>query len=436
MNKVPTPATEKSKLLAFLLAVILGPLGIHNFYLNRWKRGFYQLLLVVLTFSLGLLVTIPWAWTEAVLILIGKYSMGPKKVNQVINDKQSSESEQIVGGSLKEYFITSILLCSLIIGSVFTLGIPIVLAIPFYFLVGGLWNKVTRLFIKSILPIYAAVFSSGKKFLIRFSEHQIPPVNNRAELFRTTRQLSLTAVLVLLFVLSIFAQSNIPMITEGEIPDAVMCDDGNYEASSAYCDDGSTGIPCDSTCVLEQIPTIDRIQEAYFDVRTMSIFLFAPFVTILVAPILVLRFSSLSIVDKKTRSVSPIGEKANNHTNIITGVGSIVLFLQTAINIALTSSSGNHIQSLQYIGFILFLTLFLVLLFYPLIWLPMLKFAKSFESHVLELDNSLVKSKGIEIHNLTYLNNELRIIPAQNASMDLSNDIVKDSAPNELIEEN
>ena len=129
--------------------------------------------------------------------------------------------------------------------------------------------------------------------------------------------------------------------------------------------------------------------------------------------------------------MSPIGEKANNHTNIITGVGSIVLFLQTAINIALTSSSGNHIQSLQYIGFILFLTLFLVLTFYPLIWLPMLKFTKSFESHVLELDNSLVKSKGIEIHNLTYLNNELRIIPAQNASMDLSNDIVKDSSPNE-----
>ena len=161
MNQQPTPAKEKSKLLAFFLAVILGPLGIHNFYLNRWKRGFYQLLVVVLTFSLGLLVTIPWAWTEAVLILIGKYSMGPKKLNQVINDKQSSESEEVVGSSLKEYFITSILLCSLIIGSVFTFGIPIILSIPFYFLVGGLWNKVTRLFIKSILPIYASDFSSG-----------------------------------------------------------------------------------------------------------------------------------------------------------------------------------------------------------------------------------------------------------------------------------
>ena len=63
-------------------------------------------------------------------------------------------------------------------------------------------------------------------------------------------------------------------------------------------------------------------------------------------------------------------------------------------------------QSLQYIAFILFLTLFLVFFFYPLVWLPMLKFTKSFESHVRLLDDSLV-SKGIEIHNLTYENNEL-----------------------------
>ena len=51
----------------------------------------------------------------------------------------------------------------------------------------------------------------------------------------------------------------------------------------------------------------------------------------------------------------------------------------------------------------------------------MLKFTKSFESHVRLLDDSLVKSKGIEIHNLTYENNELRISPARNQPFNLSN---------------
>ena len=358
--------------------------------------------------------------------------MGPKTVHQVNHDQPSSDSEVGVVSPLKEYFITSLLLCSLLIGSVSFLGIPIIFAILFYFLVGGLWNKVTRLFIKTVLPIYATVFSSGKKFLIRFSEYQMPRVETRAELFKATRKLSFTAILVLLFAISIFAQSNISMITEGDLPNAVMCDDGTYEADPVYCDDESSGIPCDSACVLENIGTLDRITEAYMDVRTLAVFMFAPFVTILVAPILVLRYSSLSIVDKKTRSMSPIGEKASGYTNVIMGAGSVVLFFQTALNIARASTdNGDFIQSLQYIGFILFLTLFLVFIFYPLVWLPMLKFTKSFESHVRLLDESLVKSKGIEIHNLTYENNELRISPVKKESLNVDNSIY----PNTKIEE-
>ena len=422
MNQGHTQAKSKNKLLAAFLAVILGGLGFHNFYLNRWKRGFFQFFLVVLTFSLGLLVTIPWAWTEAFLILIGKYSMGPKKIDELIYNQQNSDSDEIVVSPLKEYFITSVMLCSLLIGSVFLLGIPIIFAIIFYFIVGGLWNKITRLFIRTVLPIYATVFSTGKKFLIRFSEYQMPRVESRAELFKATRKLSFTAILVLLFAISIFAQSNISMITEGDLPNAVMCDDGTYEADPVYCDDGSNGIPCDSACVLENIGTLDRITEAYMDVRTLAVFMLAPFITILVAPILVLRYSSLSIVDKKTRSMSPIGEKASGYTNVIMGAGSVVLFFQTALNIARASTdNGDFMQSLQYIGFILFITLFLVFFFYPLVWLPMLKFTKSFESHVRLLDDSLVKSKGIEIHNLTYENNELRISPIKNQPLNLSN---------------
>ena len=106
------------------------------------------------------------------------------------------------------------------------------------------------------------------------------------------------------------------MVTEGDIPDAVQCDDGTVELyGEGYCDDGSLGTPCDSDCVMENSTGFERTLQAYGDQRVMLVLLFAPFITVLTAPLLVLKFSSLSIVDKKTRSMSPIGEKANDLTN-------------------------------------------------------------------------------------------------------------------------
>ena len=156
---------------------------------------------------------------------------------------------------------------------------------------------------------------------------------------------------------------------------------------------------------------VDRIGDSYTS-EIGVVLLFAPFITILIAPILVLRYSSLSIVDKKTRSMSPIGEKANDLTNVAAGFGSVVLFFQTAWRISSAAArNGNITEGVVFVAMILIFTIILVLAFYPLIWLPMLKFTKSFESHVLLLDNSLVESKGIEVHQLTYENNELRIVP-------------------------
>jgi TM2 domain-containing membrane protein YozV len=411
MNQVNTGAKDRNKLLAFLLAVILGPLGIHNFYLGRWKRGIIQFGLVLLTFGAGLLITFPWAWAEAFGILIGKYSLGPKKPVDAGSEGEETQIEKNKVSPLKEYLIATILLLPLLALSIPTFGIPLLFAAVFYLIVGGLWNKITKIFIKSVLPLYATIFSGGKKFLIRFSEYTMPPTNTRAELFRATRKLSLTAVFVLFFLISLIAQSNISMVTEGDIPDAVVCDDGTVELYGA-CDDESDGTFCDPDCVMNNSSAIDRIMEAYTSAEIALVLLFAPFITVLIAPILVLRFSSLSIVDKDTRSMVPIGQNANDLTKVTAGFGSIVIFFQTALGIATAATEdGNIGEAFYFVFMILLMTVILVLAFYPLIWLPMLKFTKSFDSHVLLLDNSLVKSKGIEVHQLTYDNNELRITP-------------------------
>lgn len=411
MNQVSTETKQKSKFLAFLIAIFLGPLGFHNFYLGRWKRGFIQIGLVFLTFGAGLLITIPWAWIEALGILVGKYSMGPKKQKHTDLEQEIAYSQKIEVSARKEYLIATLLLLPLLLLSIPMFGIPLLFAGIFYLFVGGLWNKITKIFIKSVLPLYATIFGGGKKFLIRFSEYTMPPTQTRPELFRATRKLSLTAIYVLLFLISLIAQSNLPMVTEGNISGAVSCDDGTINLKG-ICDDGSDGVLCDSDCVLENTSALERILEAYSSPEIIGVLLFAPFITVLVAPLLVLRHSSLSIVDKKTRSMSPIGEKANDLTNVGAGIGAFVLFLQTAWRIASSAAKDGGIsEGVVFIMQILLFNLFLVFSFYSLIWLPMLKFTKSFESHVLLLDNSLVESKGIEVHQLTYDNNELRITP-------------------------
>jgi TM2 domain-containing membrane protein YozV len=411
MNQVSTETKQKSKILAFLIAIFLGPLGFHNFYLGRWKRGFIQFGLVFLTVGAGLLITIPWAWIEALGILVGKYSMGPKRQEHTDLEQEIAYSQKTEVSARKEYLIATLLLLPLLLLSIPTFGISLLFAPIFYLFVGGLWNKITKIFIKSILPLYATIFGGGKKFLIRFSEYTMPPTDTRPELFRATRKLSLTAIFVLFFLISLIAQSNLSMVTEGNIPDAVVCDDGTIDLIG-ICDDGSDGVLCDSDCVMDNTDAIDRIGEAYTSVEIVVVLLFAPFITILVAPILVLRYSSLSIVDKKTRSMSPIGEKANDLTNVAAGFGSVVLFFQTAWRISSAAAeNGNITEGLGFVATILVFTFILVFAFYPLIWLPMLKFTRSFESHVLLLDNSLVESKGIEVHQLTYDNNELRITP-------------------------
>ena len=132
---------KKSKILAFLLAILLGPLGFHNFYLGRWKRGFFQFGLAFLTVGAGLVITIPWAWTEGLLILVGIYSLGPKNTESV---QGTIESEKPKVSPTKEYLIAILLLLPLLLLSIPFFGIPLLFAVLFYWLVGGLWNKITR----------------------------------------------------------------------------------------------------------------------------------------------------------------------------------------------------------------------------------------------------------------------------------------------------
>ena len=60
--------SERDKLIAALLAFLLGTLGIHRFYLGRIGSGIAMLLLSCTV--IGLLVTVPWALIDTIRYLV------------------------------------------------------------------------------------------------------------------------------------------------------------------------------------------------------------------------------------------------------------------------------------------------------------------------------------------------------------------------------
>lgn len=68
----PQPAkSAKSKLVAGLLAILIGAFGVHNFYLGFNGKAIAQLLITVLTCGLGAPISAIWSMIEGILILMG-----------------------------------------------------------------------------------------------------------------------------------------------------------------------------------------------------------------------------------------------------------------------------------------------------------------------------------------------------------------------------
>lgn len=68
--QVPAPAAsgDRNKIVAAVIAFLLGPVGIHRFYLGRVGSGIAMLLLSCTI--IGLLVTVPWALIDMVRYLV------------------------------------------------------------------------------------------------------------------------------------------------------------------------------------------------------------------------------------------------------------------------------------------------------------------------------------------------------------------------------
>jgi TM2 domain-containing membrane protein YozV len=67
----PAPAPDpgdRNKYVAALIAFLIGPLGIHRFYLGRTGSGIAMLILTCTIF--GLVVSVPWAFIDMIRYLV------------------------------------------------------------------------------------------------------------------------------------------------------------------------------------------------------------------------------------------------------------------------------------------------------------------------------------------------------------------------------
>lgn len=69
-NMMVTP--PKSKIVAGILGILLGFLGVHNFYLGFTGKAVTQLLISVLSLGMLAIVSSIWGLIEGIMILISK----------------------------------------------------------------------------------------------------------------------------------------------------------------------------------------------------------------------------------------------------------------------------------------------------------------------------------------------------------------------------
>lgn len=74
------PGEQKSKIAAGILGILVGALGVHNFYLGYTGKAVAQLLLTLCTCGLASPATYIWGLVEGILILTGSTAVDARGI--------------------------------------------------------------------------------------------------------------------------------------------------------------------------------------------------------------------------------------------------------------------------------------------------------------------------------------------------------------------
>ena len=71
----PPGYIQKSRIAAGILAILLGSLGVHSFYLGNTSRGLMQILISMLTCGFGAIAMQIWGILDGIKLLDGRINI-------------------------------------------------------------------------------------------------------------------------------------------------------------------------------------------------------------------------------------------------------------------------------------------------------------------------------------------------------------------------
>jgi len=336
-------------------------------------------------------------------------------------DSEASKPFSKYEKSKKIRFIL-LILAPMLLG-LFAFGFFIIMGL----IAGVLWRITTRIFLRFVAPIYARTISRGDKFIIRFSNADLPQLETRRERWNMGGERTNGSLLLLIFLISILSAQYVDMAatgkgmenfecSDGEIIDFLYVNDGENDCSDGSDEDVVDPVPCPGdVCMAEPM---DRFYAAFFTMDTIMVLMFAPIITCVMGPLFAIKDSSLSVVDRETKSINPIGGKLLDMTNAATGFGAIVVGGKTMWTMA-TASTNSVSESIGMVFMGLFLFGFMFWFFYHSIWISAVIYTKKHNTYVKRFDDLITSSSDVEFHEVRYEQNKI-VIEAANEEIPAS----------------
>ena len=293
-------------------------------------------------------------------------------------------------------------------GFLFLVVIPALTVIGI--MIGFIISLLARIFLRIsfvFIPMYIKRQSSKGRFLIRFRDP-----DSQAELSLKQRARVAFSHAWLPFTMSVFVLTmaitvrGFEDVASGDGMEFYKCADGQeilfdyVNDGMADCDDGSDeSNPNPSPCYYPECTgdPFDIVTEKVFDDEWAIYWMISPLLAFLTAPMLILRESTIAVVDKENRSITPIGASAYRTLNTVLGFGAFVLLLDTCWSVASVASDSFSGRIGLLISMAIFL-LILVLILFHILWAYSFFHVRTHVRFLAIFEERTTQSRDIEIH--------------------------------------
>ena len=180
-------------------------------------------------------------------------------------------------------------------------------------------------------------------------------------------------------------------------------------------DDSDSYPVCTDGCEIE-LSARDKTWETFVGFNTINVLIFAPYITVIVAPLIVMKYSALAVVDPKKKSIAPIGSKLTDVVNAAMGFGALVIFGKVLYSVSQSAATSEESISGLMIS-TSFIVAVMIWFIYPTIWLANAKFAKSHPKLVRNLDSRITRKSNLNVHRLEHNREGLNISSASSQAL-------------------